>query len=237
MSDIESVQDFFKKTFNEDGYPYIYRGHSKSNRKLEPSIAREKQRYQPNKNWNEFEQSILNDFKKYSQPFIQNKNASELETLTTAQHSGCPTRLLEWTMNPLIALFFAVEKTQHHNSDGVVYMVSPHRTVEFNSNNYNVDQVHFCETPYIDGSKTSPGSYYSVFPLPANDEEFPVYDSDLLVSQESIMGPMVEVIIPSTSKHRLILELNNMGISRQTLFPGLYGISRSITSRLRLNFL
>ncbi len=44
-----------------------------------------------------------------------------------AQHYGMPTRLLDWTTNPLAGLFFAVKEEKQHAKDGEVFVMEARR--------------------------------------------------------------------------------------------------------------
>jgi hypothetical protein len=56
------------------------------------------------------ERLMLEDFKRLSKPFLSKVPTNDWEWIALAQHHGLPTRLLDWSSNPLAALWFAVSE-------------------------------------------------------------------------------------------------------------------------------
>ena len=92
------------------------RGISNANYKLETSLIRLGGPYR------KLERHLLDNFKRYGGSETANLK-SIWELLIVAQHHGLPTRILDWTYSPYVALHFATVNTNNYNSDGAIWCV------------------------------------------------------------------------------------------------------------------
>ncbi|MFN2767667.1 FRG domain-containing protein, partial [Escherichia coli] len=56
-------------------------------------------------------------------PIEFNDDRLMFDKLVRAQHYGLPTRLLDVSLNPLVALYFAYNEEIQHNANGVVHLL------------------------------------------------------------------------------------------------------------------
>ncbi|MBL4745798.1 MAG: FRG domain-containing protein [Flavobacteriaceae bacterium] len=106
-----------------------FRGAGKSSYSLSPSLHRHTN-VTDSGSLLEYEKKLLTRFKERSVPYLQHRIDDVWELLFLMQHHGMPTRLLDWTENPFISLFFALSSAEkspngEYLDDAAVWLLSP----------------------------------------------------------------------------------------------------------------
>ena len=114
IADIAGLVSVLKE--HESSSEYWYRGHENVDWKLLPRLAREEDGLKR-------EIDVIARFKQNASLLLQPLPTNEWEWLTVMQHYRAPTRLLDWTESPLVALYFAVEDISE--MDGALWMLDP----------------------------------------------------------------------------------------------------------------
>lgn len=127
--EIKSLAEFINEMEirqNDPNRIILFRGQN-TDKALIPKIAR----HHFIKSREVDEKRMFNEFKLLARPFLHQEFLSEIEWLTVAQHHGLPTRLLDWTENPLTVLFFATaKKPKNEEPHSVVWVISLDRESE-----------------------------------------------------------------------------------------------------------
>ena len=192
----------------------------------------------PDREWEFFRR-----FQQNAAAFLSHTTLSEWDWMLYMRHYAVPTRLLDWTESPLVALYFAVEN-RSSRTDGIVWCLDPERLNDlagFGRRIYcaGIDPELDDYTPR--SIKTAPPAtdYRPValitaraFPrLVAQQGVFTVIhrrsttleaiDDDALLSR---------VRIPADARAPIRNNLNELGVHRLTLFPELQSVTTRLTS-------
>ncbi len=167
----------------------------------------------------EIEEDILQKLKLYGYPIFKDDVQNYSDWILHAQHYGLPSRLLDFTTNPLKALYFAVEASP--NADGIVWGVDEYGDAEFPS--LDIVSAEFYRPTHINSRITAQESVFAVFPLHRNTLEMEPLKKYLHPNT-----PIVKIKIPAKCKPEIKSELSILGINKMTMYPGIEGVVEKV---------
>lgn len=158
---------------------------------------------------------------------------NDWEALFLARHHGLPVRLLDWTSNPLVALYYAALCENTPEKDGAVWAI---RRVEKIKDEINVlnearSPLDFTGVKFIYPIFNSPRlvAHSGFFTLHGNPS-LSLEDDDPLKHKEYEFD--IQVLrkwkISKNKKADMLVELERLAINNRTLFPDLDGLAKGL---------
>lgn len=226
--------------------PFAFRGLADANHILDNSLVRLAAGHPGVET---LERSMLRNFRKYAAQQTASGVDSIWHWLAVAQHHGLPTRLVDWTFSPLVALHFATEHSNEFDRDGVVWCVDfvranrllPERLRSIldddTSETFTVEMLDsfatlrdfdalsgepfllFLEPPALDARILHQAALFSLMPSAVASVH------EWLQAHPDLVR---RVTVPAELKWEIRDKLDQANITERTLFPGLDGLSRSL---------
>ncbi len=191
---------------------WIYRGHADPNWPLIPRVGRPPFTGKPDEIF----------FRRWKSEAIQIEGDAlndDWNWLALAQHHGFATRMLDWTMKPLAAAWFAV--IEPARGDSVIHCFKTNNTISDTS----------AQTPFERSGVTQFIPTQVSARVSRQIGVFTVHNPPTL-SLDKGMTPLdrfERIVISADYRKELLFELNQYGVNAQSLFPNLVGLSRQFS--------
>ena len=228
---IVSVKDFKEKikTLENDKLNVknlIYRGQRDAYWRLQCGIERYVTDGLINKEERiQYEKRLLKQFKEQSLPYLEGglRPQTDWEWLIVGQHYGLPTMLLDWTRNPLCALYFAVRGNEG-DRDGIVYAYNHARPAIDISNQVDptrISHIELIEPPKLSPRVMAQESLFTAEPLFHKRDD--VWKKSTIIREWHVCATQIISIQE---------DLSDLGINEDTLFPSLDSICHNLKANI-----
>ncbi|MGH9309488.1 MAG: FRG domain-containing protein [Vicinamibacterales bacterium] len=244
---LDIVDELYAGAWNADlqrfRSPFAFRGASSVQHTLASSLVR---LAGGRADVRRLELALLRNFRKYAHAEVTRQD-SIWDWLALGQHRGLPTRLLDWTYSPLVALHFATDDPETFDVDGVVWCVNfieankqlPPRLRRIleqeGSDTFTVEMLGaFTTLKEFDALKRDP--FVVFMEPPAVDRRIlnQLALFSLMSRPDARLDDWLErhpklcrkVRIPASLKWEIRDKLDQANVNERVLFPGLDGLSR-----------
>lgn len=230
-----------------------YRGVGDIKYKLVPALYRHKKTIGAD-GLAELERQIMTRFRQRSLPYHNRPLGDDWDALFFMQHYGVPTRLLDWTENPFVALHFALMSAHgivleggklSFSADATLWILDPvawnrHalRHISYTGGVLTPDDdalKGYRPTPGFNGMQNLPVAIYGAHNSPrivAQQGVFTVFGREASAMEESFAtdgfpsSSLTRVVIPRTALPAMRKALLNHGVTESVVFPDLEGLAR-----------
>jgi hypothetical protein len=203
----------------------------------------------------ELEREMLREYRQMSAEFAPASALADWDLLITAHLAGMPSRILEWSGNPLVALFFAAESMSPEM--GRVWVLNPWA---MNGQTANMAYVPPAESDYFRKYAIKLGPADSLaLPEAANPMAFrpartvrtyntqdiywtvhgkdaaPLDKLSFFMKRADVF--LTAIPVEGSAKKSIMKELHDIGITRANLVPGAASLARTLAYRYSRNYL
>jgi hypothetical protein len=248
---VQSWNEFMALSTQLDGW--AFRGQQDARWPLLTSLSRYLNAYIPDRSsWRLREERAIRIFRRKAHNYLSDPSVldNELRCLALMQHHGAPTRLLDFTKSPFVAVFFALE---HATCDAAVYALNtPRLWVAAPQRHPAMDRDHI--DPRV------PGNFTRLFQPNSNaiiwTGEPTEMDRRLVAQSGTLVVPgmldktldeilrdygdsgalLKKIVLPQAMRDEAMKALYRMNITNATLFPDLDGLARSIGMELEMEW-
>jgi FRG domain len=189
------------------------------------------------------ERMMLDEFRSVGAGFFDANRIVDLYFI--AQHHGMPTRLLDWTTNPLAGLFFAVENLGDHDKDGEVFVMEARGSLPKVTPGATGDDALWgpvaMRHPYVadaigESFWHKPRKSRPPLILPVRPDSQPgrigqqssCFTLHMHNSKPTENKTLAKVKIPAPAKDTMLRELHRMNINQFTIYNDLDHLSKDI---------
>lgn len=249
---IKTFSDFIKaieKFRDNRDTEFWYRGHSSTAYKLEPFTHRDR-KPEDKASIAAAEQETYDEFVRRS-PLFDGQRRDQWDTLFLMQHYRAPTRLLDWTASPLVALYFALMSGNKKDPsvvwcfdpaswNGIVLADIKEPPRIFTTDDSLVKQYHPIHKDKT--SRNEPLAIQGIMNNPrinAQKGRFVIFSSEPKPLEKFSVEYKVKehgktlnkLEIAPDFKDKLLVDLERYGITYSTIFPDLEGLALEIRRR------